>query len=218
TSSLALRSQEGTFTTGELTQSLSYDTRDRTIYTSKGSVQSISLGYAGLTGDRKFYEVQLASRNYFSISDFWTLRALLGAGSIQGYGGVDSPIYRRYSLGGVGSIRGYDSFGISLIDPTTLDVLGGEYKATTSLDLIFPLPYMAAAGFRGTFFVDAGTVWGNSGLVTESFDAAKIRASYGLGIEWASPVGPLTMAWGFPINRQTHDNVRKFEFSLGRGF
>ena len=218
TSSIALRSQEGTFATGELTQGLSYDTRDRTVYASEGGIQSISLGYAGLTGDRQFYEVVIGSRNYFSLSDFWTLRAVVGGASILGYGGVDSPIYRRYSIGGVGSVRGYDSFGISLVDPVTLDILGGEFKTNASIDLIFPLPYLASAGFRGTFFVDAGSVWGTTGTVSEAFDLGRVRASYGLGIEWASPVGPLTMAWGLPINRQTNDKVRKFEFRLGQGF
>lgn len=218
TSSIALRSQEGTFATGELTQGLSYDTRNRTIYASEGGIQSVTLGFAGLTGDRQFYEFTLGSRNYFKLSDFWTLRAVAGGASIQGYGGVDSPIYRRYSMGGVGSVRGFDSFGISLVDPVTLDILGGEFKANASLDLIFPLPYMAKAGFRGTFFVDAGTVWGTTGTVSEAFDTNKLRSSYGLGIEWASPVGPLTMAWGFPMNRQINDKVRKFEFRLGQGF
>jgi outer membrane protein insertion porin family len=218
TSSLALRSQEGTFSTGELIQSLSYDTRNRTFYPSSGGIQSISFGYAGLTGDRKFYETLLTSKNYFELSDFWTLRGVLSLGSIQGYGGLEPPIYRRYSLGGVGSVRGYDSFGISLVDPTTLDILGGEYKITSSLDLIFPLPYMETAGFRGTFFLDAGEVWGNSGSISASANAANLRGSYGFGIEWASPVGPLTFTWGVPINRQTYDKVRKFELSLGQSF
>ncbi|MDQ7003579.1 MAG: outer membrane protein assembly factor BamA [Ghiorsea sp.] len=218
TSSLILRSQEGTFSTSELTQSLTYDTRNRTVYASSGGKQSISLGYAGFGGDRQFYETALLSQNYFEISDVFTLRAVLGMSNIRGYGGVDVPIYRKYSMGGVGSVRGYDSFGISLVEPVTLDVLGGDYKTNTSLDLIFPLPYMKNAGFRGTFFIDAGTVWGTTGTVSESFDVNKVRYSYGIGIEWASPVGPLTMAWGFPMNRQATDKVRKFEFRLGQGF
>ncbi len=218
TSVLALRSQEGTFTTGELTQSLSYDTRNRTVYPSQGGVQSISLGYAGLTGDRKFYETVLSTKNYFELSDVWTLRAVATLGGIRGYGGVDVPIYRRYSLGGIGTVRGYDTFGISLVDPTTLDILGGKNKLTSSIDFIFPLPYMDNAGFRGTFFVDTGTVWGDSGVVSEQFNISNLRASYGFGIEWASPVGPLTLSWGFPINRQTYDKVRKFELGLGQSF
>ncbi len=218
TSSFALRSQEGTFTNGELTQSISYDTRNRTIYPSTGGIQSVSFGFAGLTGDRKFYETTLSSRNYYELSDVWTLRILAGLGNIRGYSGLDAPVYRRYSLGGVSTIRGYDSFGVSLVDPVTLDVVGGTSKATSSLDLIFPLPYMENEGFRGSFFVDAGTVWGNSGTVSESFIASHIRGSYGFGIEWNSPVGPLTLTWGYSINRQTNDKVRKFELGLGQGF
>ncbi len=218
TASLALRSQEGQATTGELTQSLSYDTRNRTFQPSTGGIQSISFGFAGLTGDRKFYETVLSSKNYFELTDFWTLRATLQLGSIQGYGGLEVPIYRRYSLGGLGTVRGYDSFGISLVDPASLDILGGQHKLISSLDFIFPLPFMETAGFRGTFFLDAGEVWGNSGSVTEQASVANLRGSYGFGIEWASPVGPLTFTWGVPVRRQTYDKVRKFELNLGQSF
>ncbi len=218
TSSLALRSQEGRFTTGELTQSLSYDTRNRTYHPSTGGIQSVSLGFAGLTGDRKFYETTFNSKNYFELTDFWTLRASLQLGSIQGYSGLDAPIYRRYSLGGVGTIRGYDSFGISLVDPATLDILGGQRKFISSLDFIFPLPFMETAGFRGTFFTDVGEVWGSSGPVTQQVSVANLRGSYGFGIEWASPVGPLTLTWAVPTHRQTYDKVRKFELGLGQSF
>jgi outer membrane protein insertion porin family len=218
TSSIALRSQEGTYETGEFSQSISYDTRNRTFAPSEGGLQRLSFSFAGLTGDHKFYETTFSSKNYYPISDFWTLRGVLSAGSIHGYGGLDVPIYRRYSLGGVASLRGYDIFGVSLVDPSTLDVLGGQYKTTSSIDLLFPLPFMESAGFRGTFFVDAGTVWGDSGVVSEPFNLSNIRASYGFGIEWASPVGPITLTWGYPLNAKALDKERSFEFGLGQGF
>ena len=215
TSSLALRSQEGTYTTGELVQSLSYDTRNRTMAPTDGSLYSIAMGYAGLSGDRQFYEGTLSGQQFFPLSDFWTLRTVQRYGRIQGYGGKDVPIYRRYSLGGVGSMRGYNYFGISIVDPVSRDILGGTEKATASIDLQFPLPYMEQAGFRGAFFVDAGTVWGASGV---SFDAKSIRGSYGFGIEWISPVGPITLTWANTINAQQYDDTRRFEFGLGRSF
>ncbi len=216
TSSLALRSQEGTYTTGELVQSLSYDTRNRTLIPTEGSLSSLSLGYAGATGgDRKFYETTASTQYYFPLTDFWTLRTAMKLGQIQGYGGEDVPVYRRYSLGGVGSMRGYNYYGISVIDPQTLDILGGTKKATASIDLQFPLPYMEQAGFRGAFFVDAGTVWGTSDV---AFDKGAIRGSYGFGIEWSSPVGPITLTWATAVNAQPLDDTRRFEFALGRGF
>ncbi len=218
TSSLALRSQEGTYETGELLQSISYDTRNRTFAPSEGGLQRLSFSFAGLTGDHQFHETTFLSKNYYPLTDFWTIRGVVSAGSIHGYGGLDVPIYRRYSLGGVASLRGYDTFGVSLVDPSTLDVLGGKYKTTSSIDILFPLPFMETAGFRGTFFVDAGTVWGNSGLVDEPFNLSKVRASYGFGIEWAAPIGPVTFTWGYPLNDQALDKTRRFEFGLGQGF
>lgn len=211
-----LKAQEGTSITGELTQSLSFDTRDRVISPTAGGLHKLTFGYAGLTGEEKFYETGFSTQEYVPLTDFWTLRGSFGASMIKGYGGLDAPLYRRYSLGGVGSLRGYDSFGVSIVDGT--QILGGDYKSTASLDLIFPLPYMETAGFRGAFFVDGGTIWGSYNTISEPLDTSKIRGSYGFGIEWASPVGPITMIWAKAVNAQADDKVRAFEFSLGRGF
>jgi len=218
TASYGLRSQEGKNVTGEIKQTLSRDTRDRVMAATEGSLHSLSFGYAGLIGDHKFMEFGLSSVNYQPLTDFWTLKTSFNAGTIRGYGGVEPPVYRRYSLGGTGSLRGYDYYGVSLVDPATLDVQGGEHKVTGSVDIIFPLPYMDKAGFRGAFFMDTGTVWGKSESVTESFDATKLRVSYGFAIEWASPVGPISMNWANQFNAQVNDQTQSFEFALGRGF
>ncbi|MDX8383656.1 MAG: outer membrane protein assembly factor BamA, partial [Ghiorsea sp.] len=218
TSSAALLSQEGTFTTGELTQSLSYDSRNRVMAASDGGLYSLSLGYAGLGGDYNFYELGLSSRTYLPINDTFTFSASLNAGTIRSFGGVDEPLYRRYSLGGVGSLRGYNNFGVSVRDPKTDEILGGQNKTTASLDILFPLPYMATAGFRGAFFIDAGTVWGSSGSVVETLSLSKLRGSYGFGIEWTSPIGPVTLTWATAVNTQASDQTNGFEFGIGRGF
>jgi outer membrane protein insertion porin family len=211
-----IRLQEGTTITGEIYQSLSFDTRNRVMSPTEGSLVIGSLNYAGLTGTHQFYEVGASVQKYIPLSDFWTLRGAADASLINGYGGLEAPLYRRYSLGGSGSLRGYDNFGVSLVDGD--DILGGDYKTTASVDLIFPLPYMEKAGFRGAFFLDGGTVWGSYGSVSEPFDLAAVRGAYGFAIEWASPIGPLTMTWAKSINTQASDKDRTFEFALGRGF
>ncbi|MDQ6990034.1 MAG: outer membrane protein assembly factor BamA [Mariprofundaceae bacterium] len=216
--SAALLAQEGTFSSIEISQSLSYDTRNRTIAANKGGFHAISLSTAGLGGDYKFYELGVSSRSYQPLSEDLTLSYGIKAATIRGYDGVDAPVFRRYSLGGAGSLRGYSTFGVSLRDPNTQEILGGEHRVTTSLEVLFPLPYMGTAGFRGAFFVDTGTVWGESGQVNEVFDAAKIRASYGFGIEWISPIGPIAMVWATAVNAQEGDQINSFEFALGQGF
>ncbi|MDQ6975249.1 MAG: outer membrane protein assembly factor BamA [Mariprofundaceae bacterium] len=227
TASLVLRSQEGVQTTGELSQGLSWDSRDRVIGTTRGFQHSFNVSVAGIGGANRFVESALSLAAYLPLSDDFTLRGKLGGRVIAGYAKKSVPIYRRYSLGGVGSLRGYDYFGISLRDPASpLDPVGGDRQATASLDLFFPLPYMDTAGIRGVLFADAGTIWGTAkgtvgGLklnVSEQFSTAKVRASYGFGLEWASPVGPITLTWGKAQRQQPGDLTRTFEFGLGQSF
>jgi outer membrane protein insertion porin family len=129
-------------------------------------------------------------------------------------------------MGGIGSIRGFDSYGITIRDPATGEVIGGDKMVQTSLDLFFPIPYMKTEGFRGLIFLDAGTLWGSIDAsvngktisVSENFSAAKIRVSTGVGIEWISPVGPIGLVWGFPIRNQPEDVLKSFEFAIGARF
>jgi len=147
-------------------------------------------------------------------------------GYIRGYGNKDVPLYRRYSLGGSGSVRGFDSMGISIRDPITLEPVGGDKKFTASLNLFFPLPFVATSGVRGVAFVDAGTVWGsvtatvagNTLNVTEPFSLTRMRSSAGLGVEWMSPVGPIGLIWALPIRSVKGDLQRSLEVMLGGAF
>ncbi|MDX8394965.1 MAG: outer membrane protein assembly factor BamA [Mariprofundaceae bacterium] len=226
TASIFVKAQEGKNTTGELTQAVSWDTRDRTVAATKGHLEQLSIGVAGLGGDARFAEVSATSKAYFSLNDDLILNPSINALYIKGFSGKDVPIYRRYSLGGIGSLRGFDSFGVTLRDPTSGDVVGGDKELRASLNLFFPIPYMKTGGFRGVMFVDGGTVWGSANTtlagqtlnVAEAFSTSKIRSTVGVGLEWASPVGPIALVWGFPIKKQANDKIRTFEFGLGVGF
>lgn len=224
--SIALLSQAGKNATGEIATSISWDTRNNGFAPTEGHVETLGVKFAGLGGDNKFYELSVSTESYFALGADFVLRPKLGFDSISGFAGRDIPIYRRYSLGGVGSLRGFDSFGVSLRDPATGEAIGGDKQFKASIDLFFPLPYMKTSGFRGVLFLDAGTTWGaiNTSLgaktlnVSEKFTVSNIRTSTGVGIEWMSPVGPLSLAWSFPIHKVQGDLERNFEFALGASF
>jgi len=218
--SFLLQSQKGRQTTGELSQSLNYDTRDRFVGTTSGYHHSLSLGVAGLAGNNHFWELGASMQGFLPVSEDYTLRGTFGGRMIQGYGGKAVPIYRRYSLGGVGSLRGFDYYGVSLRDPLTGDPVGGDKQLTGSIDLFFPMPYMQTSGIRGVLFMDAGSVWGKeiTSNVSAKFNRTSIRASAGVGIEWISPVGPLTLSWSKVIKSHKVDLLRSFEFGLGTSF
>ena len=220
TASFLLQSQAGKQTTSLVSQSLSYDTRDRSISTTKGYQDSVDFSFAGLGGVNRFWETGASVKGYLPVIDDFVLSGSLAGRVIQSYSGVDVPIYRRYSLGGIGSVRGFDFYGISLRDPATGDPVGGNKQVTGALNFYFPLPYVQTSGFRGVTFMDMGTVWGKENLtqVSAKFSLSSMRVSAGFGIEWISPVGPVTLSWAKSLRKQPGDVLRSFEFGLGRAF
>jgi len=212
--SLFLKSQAGIQTTGELTQSLVWDSRDSLITPQEGLLLNGTVGIAGFGGSNRFAQSTATARAYFPLGNSFTLNPSVNVQYIHGYSGQDVPIFRRFSLGGIGSIRGFDQFGVTIRDAATNEVIGGNKTATASLNLFFPLPYMQTAGFRGVTFVDIGTV----ADFNETLKFAQARASVGFGIEWLSPIGPVGLSWGFALRDQPGDVKKTFEFSLGSTF
>ena len=49
--------------------------------------------------------------------------------------------------------------------------------------------------------------------ITSSDD--DLRASYGFGISYYSPIGPIGFTWGFPLIDKDYDIKRMFLFTLG---
>jgi outer membrane protein insertion porin family len=45
-----------------------------------------------------------------------------------------------------------------------------------------------------------------------------MRASWGFGIRWFSPLGPLRFEWGFPFNPLPFEEHSVFEFTIGNFF
>jgi outer membrane protein insertion porin family len=225
-SSLLLLAQEGMHATGELTQSLTWDTRDSIMAPHKGHDEQLRFSYAGLGGNERFYETTASTKIYFPLSADYVLSPSLQGGYIHGVGSHQVPIWRRYSLGGMGTLRGFDYYGVSLRDPATQEAIGGDKMATASLDLFFPIPYMETKGFRGDLFVDAGDAWGSINTtvgaqtlhVADRFSFNRVRASAGFELQWLSPVGPIGLIWGFPIRTLPGDVTRSFEFALGSQF
>ena len=56
-------------------------------------------------------------------------------------------------------------------------------------------------------------MWGNKTNPTSSSES--IRSSYGYGIKWYSPIGPLGFLVTFPLQDEDYDIKRSFLFSIG---
>jgi|GEM_PF-270347 len=225
-SSILIQSEAGVTNIGELTQSLTWDTRDNRMVPHKGQLHQISAGYAGFGGNQRFYNASLQSKVYLPLSENVTLEPSIQGSYIHGVGNRQVPLWRRFSLGGIGSLRGFNYYGVTLRDPATQDVLGADKMAIAAVDLYFPIPYMQTKGFRGDIFYNAGTVWGGANVsvggqtlnVAEPFSFNRVRSAAGFELQWLSPMGPLALIWGFPIRSLPGDQKQSFQFALGSQF
>jgi outer membrane protein insertion porin family len=125
-------------------------------------------------------------------------------------------------------------------DPNTIQVsqgrsIGGNALATASLELIVPTPFLDEAysnSVRTSFFIDAGNVWDTEfdydsyrTLPAEQFskledysDPARLRASYGMSVQWLSPMGPMVFSLAWPLKEYEDDDTEIFSFNIGKTF
>ena len=85
-----------------------------------------------------------------------------------------------------------------------------------NVSIIFPL--VKEQGMDGEIFHDFGNVYGGGTGEDENWDFSDYKKSAGVGIMWASPLGPIRLAWGFNLDKQDGDDSSTWDFSMGGNF
>lgn len=118
-----------------------------------------------------------------------------------------------------------DAAGNSLETFSNNDVetIGGNILFETGFELIFPVPFTKnSKSLRSLFFVDAGNVFSDSCGAFQrncsNFDLSKLSSAYGVGFQWLSPVGPVSVYITKALQEQPFDKTESFQFSLGQSF
>lgn len=202
-----VRRQEGQTTLSSLTATLTRDTTDDIMFPSDGSKTSGSINYTGgiLQGDASFTKYELTSARFFPLF-LETVFAIRGrAGYLQNNSDKDIPVYERFYLGGINSLRGLRTIGPT--DPATGDVIGGLTMLNFNVEYIFPL--IKNAGLKGLVFFDTGNAW------ERGYHLDDMRRTAGLGIRWYSPIGPLRLEWGYVLDPKDNEAMSRWEFTMG---
>jgi len=229
--------QAGAVDVSALTAVLSENTIDDRFYPMHGSSNSISLSIAGLTGE-KFVKGIADSRWYFPFKWGTAFSVHGSAGFVEAYGGDEVPVFQRFFLGGLDSLRGmkdhevgpqgqknwltnvfenYNDGTTNRLLPVYLNgdaTVGGDKMAFCQFEYLFPL--IPQAKIRGVVFSDLGDAWGGTWAKTgRNFD---LREDVGIGIRWNSPFGPLRVDWGLNLSPKNGESGSNFGFSAGAGF
>ncbi|QWE15986.1 outer membrane protein assembly factor BamA [Polynucleobacter sp. AP-Nino-20-G2] len=199
-----------------LTVGWSRDGRDSALIPSSGSLQQLSGEVGTPVGNMTFYRAYGQYQKYHSFSKANILSFNGEVGYSQAYGNNPFPITKNYYVGGIGSVRGYapGSLGPTYFNTYTgtYQPTGGQSKIVTNVEYTVPVPGSGVDKTLRVFgFVDGGNAFGsNINLV--------LRYSYGLGLSWISPLGPLKFSYGIPIKSLPTDNVQRLQFQVGTAF
>ncbi len=216
TASRLIREIEGVHWSSSMYLSFSRDTTDRRINPSKGLSTSLSVEYVGglLRGDDNFVKYIADSSYYHPLFGQTVLHLHGQAGYVMENGKKDIPLFERFYLGGMNSVRGYENREIAPRDRTAPDKekIGGNKEFFFNAEYLVPLNQ--EVGLIGLVFFDAGNTWDDKENADFSF-----YKSVGAGLRWYSPMGPLRLEYGYPLDElEGKSRKGRFEFSIGQFF
>ena len=192
----------------------SSDTRDSFIYPRAGTFQRVGFETAIPPGELRYSRLNYQYQYWLPIRSSEALMLNMDVGIAEGWGGKPVPFYKNFYAGGIGSVRGFEQ---SSIGPRTTDddPIGGTRMLVANTEYYFPLPGSGLdRSFRASVFFDAGYIWDED----TSFEFKDMRYSTGVAFSWSSPLGPLKFSLGFPIKKQSVDEVERFQFQFGSVF
>lgn len=233
--------------TSSIRPALTYDTRDNRLFPTKGIYLRGSTELASdiFGSHNQFWRNRFTGRYFYPLGGGIVLKLNQEAGLVTSPTADGVPIFARFFLGGIFDIRGFRFRTVgprmpltTITDPNSPPILnganiGGNLEYYQNLELEFPI--VDAVGIRGVLFTDAGNAWNLEGIYCNAgragvpyavtspcFDfpgsLTNLRTSWGFGIRWFSPLGPLRFEWGFPFKPLPYEESNVFEFTIGNFF
>ncbi len=221
TASYIIRNSVDLHVTSAVKVSLVRDTRNKRYGATEGSRNSVSAKFGGgpFGGDAEFTKFEGSSGWYFPMPFKTAFHANLAAGQVFENQTDKLPVYERFYLGGLNSVRGFKYAKISPLDPITGERIGGDKMWYTNTEVVIPL--LENQGLLGVLFFDSGQVlndnenWGDKG---SEDGGTSIKTATGAEVRWLSPMGPLRIVWGYNLDPTKGEDESVWDFSVGGTF
>ena len=208
-----LKKQEGTYQDIFVYYSISLDKRDQAYQPSDGYQSSFSQKLP-------LYSQNYALSNSYVFTSYHQLvQEMVGSFSfytrmITSLSDEDVRISDRLQVPG-NRLRGFQQGKVGPVDNG--GYVGGNYVTALNLatDLPAILPTLQNLDFK--LFMDTANVWGVD-YTDQINNSNSIRTSAGVGVDWHTPIGPLSFSLSQAIKSKDTDKLETFRFNLGTTF
>lgn len=229
---------KGDFTTYNLNLAWAYNTLNRPVFPTKGMYHRVNLEVASPGSDIDYQKITYEGQAFLPL---WKDFVLRGYGKV-GYGN-DLPFYKNFFAGGYGSLRGYEnstlgpryrsvSYDVAGQEDPNPEHVGGNAVLQFGTELVLPMPFKGdwARQVRPVLFAEGAQVFDTQCDVPSSaslrqyckdnygFKTDNIRYTAGAGITWLTMIGPLSLTYAIPLNKQEGDETKRVQFEIGRTF
>ncbi len=204
-----------TFMSSALQVGIRQDKTDNIVDPTRGWIfyanGDLASGYFG--SELEYGRMLTEARKYQSLGKTGVILAgRLKFGLIQPIQDTDEiPVFKRFFAGGANSVRGYR---LDRLGPRNASgqPIGGEALLEGSVEARVPV----YKEFRAVAFLDFGNVY----FKARDIDIGHLRYSSGFGVRYSTPIGPVGVDVGFPLNRinPQQDPSYRVHLTIGQAF
>lgn len=201
----------------ELQTGIARDTRNRTFFASRGTLDRLSVDLEVPGSDLTYYNVSLQHQQYFALPYKFFVELNGTAGLIEGYGDhSEIPPYQNYFAGGPNTVRGYRDGTLGPRDTPNNNPFGGKLRTTVQTTLVIPTPLETDnKSTRFGLFFDAGNIFAEP----NDFRLNELRQAAGISFQFFTPIlGLLDLSYAIPLNAKDNDQTQHFQLNFGSPF
>jgi outer membrane protein insertion porin family len=212
-----IRDYQGINWTSAVNVRLVRDTTDDRARPTKGTIASVTgeYGGGGLGGDDNFIKSIAEWHGFYTWRPEHTVHLRGRVGGVFQNTNKNVPIFDRFYLGGIDTIRGFSYTDLSPRDRRTRERIGGDRMGVVNAEYVWM--FQKDLGLAVVPFVDGGFNIDSKRMVVNG--GTWVWTS-GLELRWRSPMGDLRVAYGWPLTENYDGKMRdgRFEFTMGSFF
>ena len=193
--------------------SIFQDSTNDFLYPTNGFLNNFyfKLSPDGLSDD-SFYKIKISNKNYFKFNNSNNFIFLSNNFGLSDSSNGNLKTVNAFSLGGL-NFKGFDYRGIGPLDNNIY--LGGNKFFTSTIGYGSTFLFDDKDNVNLKIFLTTGSIWDSDYTQDDDFE---LRTSAGLSFDLLTAIGPISLSYALPIQKNTNDKTQEFNFSIGTSF